>query len=74
MSCLCTMRESCWECNPRLKKPGRKPGQKARQYLTKKEIVKRVLKSKLNTIFVNEAQVERTLQILSRMKVLKARD
>lgn len=43
---------------------------KYKRYLTNKEVTKRVLRSKLNTIFVNKEQVERTLQILSRMGVL----
>lgn len=43
---------------------------KLRKYLTNNEVIKRVLKSKSNTVFVNPEQVENTLKILMRMGVL----
>ena len=44
---------------------------KAKPYLSDVEIIKRVLKSKANTVFVNKEQVQNTLDILRRMGVLK---
>jgi hypothetical protein len=43
---------------------------KAKPYLTNKEVIKRVLKSKANTVFTKPEQVENTLKILVRMGVL----
>jgi tRNA G26 N,N-dimethylase Trm1 len=43
---------------------------KSRRYLTNKEVVKRVLKSKKNTVFTTKEQIENTLEILSKMGVL----
>lgn len=43
---------------------------KFRRYLTNAEVIKRLLKSKSNTVFVNKEQVKNTLKILKRMGVL----
>lgn len=43
---------------------------KFRQYLTNAEVIKRLLKSKRNSVFVNKEQVKNTLEILKRMGVL----
>lgn len=47
---------------------------RAKSYLTNKEVTRRVLKSKANTVFVNKEQVENTLKILSRMGVLNTKE
>ncbi len=47
---------------------------KVKPYLTNKEVVRRVLKSKANTVFVNKEQVENTLKILKRMGVLNTKE
>ena len=43
---------------------------KAKKYLTNKEVIKRVLKSKANTVFTTAEQVANCLKILTRMGVL----
>jgi hypothetical protein len=67
MNCLCGHFESCPNCNPYMK-PAKT--HVAKPYLSNKEVTKRVLKSKLNTVFTTKEQVERTLKILGRMGVL----
>lgn len=47
---------------------------KIKPYLTKKEIAKRLLKSKRNTCVSNKEQAYVILQILDRMGVLKSKD
>jgi DNA-directed RNA polymerase subunit RPC12/RpoP len=46
----------------------------ASPYLSKKEVAKRLLKSRRNTVISNVEQAEVLLNILSRMNVLKTRD
>ena len=43
-------------------------------YLTNKEVTKRLLKSKANTVFVNKEQIENTLKILTKMGVLNTQE
>lgn len=43
---------------------------KKRGYLSNKEVIKRLLKSKSNTVFTTPEQIENTLKILTRMGVL----
>jgi hypothetical protein len=47
---------------------------KFKSYLSKKEIAKRLLKSKRNTCVSNKEQASVILQILDRMGVLKSKD
>jgi len=44
---------------------------KDQKYLTNKEVTKRLLKSKYNTVFTTEEQIDNTLMLLTRMGVLK---
>lgn len=44
---------------------------KTKEYLTEAEIIRKLLKSKKNTVFVNKEQVKNTLSILKKMGVLK---
>jgi hypothetical protein len=47
---------------------------KKKLYLTNSEVIKRLLKSKTNTVFVNKEQIENTLKILTRMGVLNTQE